>query len=68
MKYYRRVRGKWLLRRSPQGERGLKFRVDAAGLVADGGRSPQGERGLKLRYLVNGQGVIDVAPRKGSAD
>ena len=37
--------------RSPQGERGLKLRIERRSQTG-GGRSPQGERGLKSRVEV----------------
>ena len=54
-------------RRSPCGERGLKFE-EYDGEFDFTGRSPCGERGLKLCSVCNylGQGL--VAPRVGSVD
>ena len=54
-------------RRSPQGERGLKYKSDVEEMVA-ARRSPQGERGLKYRCSRGGSDFRRVAPRKGSVD
>ena len=44
-------------RRSPQGERGLKFDPPLLGLVG-AGRSPQGERGLKFANAANVEKLV----------
>ena len=55
-----------LERRSPHGERGLKFRRLASGPGRERGRSPHGERGLKSRLLTVRHRHRPVAPRTGS--
>ena len=41
-------------RRSPYGERGLKFNIGHVDVVVEHGRSPYGERGLKYTEIVGG--------------
>ena len=53
--------------RSPQGERGLKYR-HRDGVGAGTRRSPQGERGLKYPLAHPITVTPRVAPRKGSVD
>ena len=52
MKLWHAGRKRHALRRSPQGERGLKCCMAAGRTVGNAGRSPQGERGLKCIQTV----------------
>ena len=73
------VRGAWIeipalrasarrqVRRSPCGERGLKYKVKCS-MIITLGRSPCGERGLKLQDIVDISQEGTVAPRAGSVD
>ena len=56
------------MRRSPHGERGLKFFYSLAIMGARNSRSPHGERGLKFWLLTAGCFGVGVAPRTGSVD
>ena len=54
-----------VVRRSPQGERGLKFHVaDTAGQFV--GRSPQGERGLKYSVVIAAAEEKKSLPARGA--
>ena len=73
------VRGAWIeiirprrytagtFRRSPCGERGLKYKPRFRLRFATG-RSPCGERGLKWYSRVRNSDKVAVAPRAGSVD
>ena len=52
-------------RRSPQGERGLKYKSDVEEMVA-ARRSPQGERGLKYRCSVVEVISAESLPARGA--
>ena len=54
-------------RRSPSGERGLKYEKEQQG-VATSRRSPSGERGLKSVINEMTQQTNPVAPHPGSVD
>ena len=54
-------------RRSPHGERGLKFREEAD-VNRFRGRSPHGERGLKSLKHLRAASCSPVAPHTGSVD
>ena len=47
----------WPIRRSPHGERGLKFRLGLQRAQIRG-RSPHGERGLKFRLFRDGEALV----------
>ena len=55
------------IRRSPRGERGLKYEAIAE-YKAQGGRSPRGERGLKFTASFDCIISYYVAPPAGSVD
>ena len=54
------------IRRSPRGERGLKFGFLSYRIVSKIRRSPRGERGLKFAPLDGGGGGCFVAPPRGA--
>ena len=62
MKYFS---GKVDDRRSPHGERGLKFQR-LGGIKPDRGRSPHGERGLKSELAGGGDGPTRSLPSRGA--
>ena len=55
-------------RRSPHGERGLKFFVFEGAHLLRPSRSPHGERGLKCYAVHDNKDVLIVAPHTGSVD
>ena len=53
-------------RRSPHGERGLKFLIKEAVDAGVAGRSPHGERGLKSLVVDNAESVTRSLPSRGA--